>query len=294
MMKLRDALEAGQFVVTAELEPPKGTDMVPVLNQARALAGMVHGVNVTDNQTAVMRMCPLAMCRSLLDLGLDPIMQLTVRDRNRMAIQSDLLGAHAMGIRHVLSLTGDPMKVGDHKDAKPVFDLESTQILEVIGSLNKGKDLAGNDLSGSTDLWGGAAASPDAPDQGLELAKFEKKISCGAKFFQTQGVYDPQTFKEFMVKVKKYKTRVLAGIIVLKSAKMAEYMNKNIPGIKVPEPLVEELRAASDDKEKAIRIGIDIAARTIRSVRDICNGVHIMAVGMRERVPEIIRKAGLD
>jgi 5,10-methylenetetrahydrofolate reductase len=292
MLRLREALEAGQFVITAELEPPKGTDLAAVLSQAKALVELVHGVNVTDNQTAVMRMCPLAVCRSLLDLGLDPIMQVTVRDRNRMALQSDLLGAHALGVRNVLSLTGDPMKVGDHKEAKAVFDLESTQILEMINSLNRGKDLAGNDLSGNTDLWGGAAASPDAPDQQLELAKFEKKISCGARFFQTQGVYDPQSFEQFMLKVKRFKTKVLGGIIVLKSAKMAEYMNKNIPGIKVPEPLVEELRAASE-KEQAIQVGIDIAARTIRAIKGICDGVHIMAVGMRERVPEIIRKAGL-
>jgi 5,10-methylenetetrahydrofolate reductase len=219
-------------------------------------------------------------------------MQITVRDRNRMALQSDLLGAHALGIRNILSLTGDPMKVGDHKEAKPVFDLESTQILEVIGLLNHAKDFAGNDLVGSTDLWGGAAASPDASDPALELAKFEKKIACGASFFQTQGVYDPVSFEKFMSTVNKFKTRVLAGIIVLKSAKMAEYMNKNIPGIKVPDPLVEELRAAAD-KEQAIQIGIDIAARTIKAVRNMCSGVHIMAVGMRERVPEIIKKAGL-
>ncbi|MGH7274413.1 MAG: methylenetetrahydrofolate reductase [Nitrospiria bacterium] len=292
MRRFREALQAGEFVVTAELEPPKGTDLTPVLNQAKALVGLVHGVNVTDNQTAVMRMCPLAVCKYLLDLGLDPIMQVTVRDRNRMAIQSDLLGAHALGIRNVLSLTGDPMKVGDHKDAKPVFELESTQILELIGSLNHGKDLAGNDLQGSTDLHGGAAASPDSPNQDLELAKFEKKVSCGARFFQTQGVYDPHSFEQFVSKVKRFNTKLLAGIIVLKSAKMAEYMNSNIPGIKVPEPLVEELRKVSD-KEQAIQVGIEIAARTIRAVRDLCDGVHIMAVGMRERVPEIIHRAGL-
>lgn len=292
MRRLREALQAGEFVITAELEPPKGTDLTPVLNQARTLVGLVHGANVTDNQTAVMRMCPLAVCKFLIDLGIDPIMQVTVRDRNRMALQSDLLGAHALGIRNVLSLTGDPLKVGDHKDAKPVFDLESTQVLEAIESLNRGKDLAGNDLHGSTDLWGGAAASPDASDIGLELAKFEKKVACGARFFQTQGVYDPQSFERFMARAAKFNARILAGIIVLKSAKMAEYMNSNIPGIKVPGPLVEELRAASD-KEQAIQVGIEIAARTIRAIRNMCHGVHIMAVGMRERVPEIIRKAGL-
>lgn len=292
MLTFREAVESGKFVITAELEPPKGTDLTAVLKQARALVGLVHGVNVTDNQTAVMRMCPLALCKSFIDLGLDPIMQVTIRDRNRLAIQSDLLGAHALGIRNILSLRGDPLKVGDHIEAKAVFDLESTQILEVIGSLNRGKDLAGNNLQGATDLWGGAAASPDAQDLDLELAMFEKKMTCGAQFFQTQGVYDPQTFKQFMLKVNRFSAKILAGIIVIKSAKMAEYMNKHIPGIKIPERLVEELQAASG-KEEAVQVGIDIAARTIQAVRDVCHGVHIMAVGMRERVPEIIRRAGL-
>ena len=292
MQRLQEALGAGQFVVTAELEPPKGTDLSPVLAQAKALVGLVHGVNVTDNQTAVMRMCPLALCKALIEIGLDPIMQVTARDRNRMALQSDLLGAHALGIRNVLTLTGDPMSVGDHQDAKPVFDLESTQILQLMQSMNGGKDMAGNDLRGTTSFWGGAAASPDAPNQDLELAKFERKINCGARFFQTQGVYDPPSFEKFVSKIEKYKTKILAGIIVLKSAKMAEFMNKNIPGIKVPEPLIEELRAASD-KEQAVQVGIDIAVRTIHAVRGFCHGVHIMAVGMRDRVPEIIRRAGL-
>lgn len=292
MRTFQEALEAGQFVITAELEPPKGPDLSQVLQQAKALVSLVHGVNITDNQTAVMRMCPLAVCKYLIDLGLDPIMQVTVRDRNRMALQSDLLGAHALGVRNILTLTGDPLTVGDHKEAKPVYDLESTQILELIGGLNEGRDFAGNRLNGSTAFWGGAAASPDAPDQALELSKFEKKVKSGARFFQTQGVYDPETFGRFVSQIRRYRTRVLAGIIVLKSAKMAEYMNAKIPGIRVPDPLIEELRAAPD-AEGAIEIGIDIAVRTIRAVRNLCDGVHIMAVGMRDRVPEIIRKAGL-
>lgn len=293
MQRLQEVLKAGRFAVTAELEPPKGADLTGLIAQGKALVGLVHGVNVTDNQTAVMRMCPLAACKALVDIGLDPIMQVTARDRNRMALQSDLLGAHALGIRNVLTLTGDPMSVGDHKDAKPVFDLESTQILQIIESMNQGKDLGGSELRGGTAIWGGAAASPDAPNQELELSKFERKVSCGAKFFQTQGVYDPSSFDQFMSKVrKKFKAKVLAGIIVLKSAKMAEYMNQNIPGIKVPDSLVEELRAASD-KEQAVQVGIDIAVRTIKAIRDLCDGVHVMAVGMRERVPEIIQKAGL-
>ncbi len=293
MSKLREALESGKFAITAELEPPKGTDLDALIRQGKALVGLVHGVNVTDNQTAVMRMCPLAACKALVDIGIDPIMQVTVRDRNRMALQSDLLGAHALGVRHVLSLTGDPMKVGDHQEAKPVFDLESTQILEIINAMNQGKDMSGNELRGKTDLWGGAAASPDAPNQELELAKFQKKISTGAKFFQTQGVYDPDSFGRFADSVKKFKAKILAGIIVLKSAKMAEYMNQNIPGIRVPDPMLEELRAAPD-KDKAAEVGIDIAARTVRAIRGACDGVHIMAVGMRDRVPDIIRKAGLS
>ena len=292
MQRLQEALEAGEFVVTAELEPPKGPDVTPLLNQAKALVGLVHGVNVTDNQTAVMRMCPLAACRFLLDLGLDPIMQVTVRDRNRMALQSDLLGAHALGVRNVLTLTGDPMQVGDHQEAKPVYDLQSAQILEMIEALNQGRDFSGNEIRGKTRFWGGAAASPDASDQAVELSKFEKKAQSGARFFQTQGVYNPDSFEQFLSSIKKFQARVLGGIIVLKSARMAEYMNEKIPGINVPEPLIEELRAAANP-EAAMEVGIDIAARTIRAIQGLCAGVHIMAVGMRDRVPEIIRRAGL-
>ncbi len=292
MKRLQDALEAGQFVVTSELEPPKGTDLAPLQEQAKALVGLVHGVNVTDNQTAVMRMCPLAACKVLLDEGLDPIMQVTARDRNRMALQSDLLGAHALGIRNVLTLTGDPLSVGDHKDAKPVFDMQSTEILQVIEAMNQGKDMVGNELHGSTSIWGGAAASPDAPDQELELSKFGRKMSCGSRFFQTQGVYDTASFEAFMSKIKKYNTKVIAGIIVLKSAKMAEYMNEKIPGVHVPDSLLDELRGAAD-KDKALEVGINIAVRTIKALSGVCSGVHIMAVGMRARVPEIIQRAGL-
>jgi 5,10-methylenetetrahydrofolate reductase len=288
MKRLREALEKGDFVITAEMEPPKGTDLTKVLAAAKELVGKVHGVNVTDNQTAVMRMAPLVVCQRLFELGLDPIMQVTVRDRNRLALQSDLLGAHAIGVRNVLTLTGDPVTVGDHKDAKTVFDIESTQILQII-SLNW--DMAGNDIHGATDLWGGAAASPDAPSIDIELSKFDKKVNCGAKFFQTQGVYDPDSFKSFMDKISKYKVKVLAGIILLKSAAMAQHMNKNIPGIKVPEAMIQQLEKAG--KDNALSVGIQIAAKTIREIRPYCHGVHIMAVGARDKVTEIIRQANI-
>jgi len=291
MKRLRESLEKGDFVITAELEPPKGTDLTKVLADAKELIGKVHGVNVTDNQTAVMRMCPLVVCQRLLELGLDPIMQVTVRDRNRLALQSDLLGAHAIGVRNVLALTGDPLTVGDHKDAKTVFDIESTQILQIIEGLNRAKDMAGNDLHGATDLWGGAAASPDASALDIELSKFEKKVNCGANFFQTQGVYDPDSFKRFMDKISKHKVKVLAGIILLKSAAMAQHMNKNIPGIKVPEAMIQELEKAG--KDHALAVGIQIAAKTIQEIRQYCNGVHIMAVGARDKITEIIRQAGV-
>jgi methylenetetrahydrofolate reductase (NADPH) len=291
MKRLRESLEKGEFVITAELEPPKGTDLTKVLTNAKELVDKVHGVNVTDNQTAVMRMCPLVVCQRLVDLGLDPIMQVTVRDRNRLALQSDLLGAHAIGVRNVLTLTGDPLAVGDHKDAKTVFDIESTQILQIIEGLNRSKDMAGNDLHGATDLWGGAAASPDAPALDIELSKFDKKVNCGARFFQTQGVYDPESFKRFMDKISKYNIKVLAGIILLKSAAMAQHMNKNIPGIKVPEAMIQELDKAG--KDHALEVGIQIAAKTIREIRRYCHGVHIMAVGARDKVTEIIRQANL-
>jgi methylenetetrahydrofolate reductase (NADPH) len=289
MKRLRDVIEAGQFAVTVECEPPKGTDLGPTLERAGRLVGRIHGMNVTDNQTAVMRMASWAVCTKLLDLGIDPVFQITCRDRNRLALQSDLLGASAMGIRNILALRGDNPDVGDHKEAKPVFDLESSQLMDVIRGLNEGHDMAGKPLKGATQWFIGAAAMPEADPVEPQLASVEKKIKAGAKFFQTQAVYNPERVKEFVKKSAPLGAKILAGIVVIKSVKMAERLN-TIPGITIPPPLMEEVKAAGD---RAIEAGIEIAARTIKALRNDCAGVHIMAVGMEERIPDILDRAGL-
>lgn len=288
-MNLREALESGTFAITSEVGPPKGADVTEMLEVAETLRGRVHAVNITDNQAAVMRLCTLAACVHLKQHGLDPVLQLTGRDRNRIALQSDLLGAASFGIENVLALTGDHVVMGDHKEAKPVFDLESVQILEAVRRLNGGTDLAGNDLHGVPNLFAGAVVTPEANPLAPQLAKFAQKVDAGARYFQTQAVYDPARFAEFMDVARAYDTKVLAGLVVLRSARMARFMNKHIPGIRVPEPLIAEL----DASENPELTGVRIAARFIDEVRDICDGVHIMAVGAERLVPDVLDAARL-
>jgi len=289
--RLREVLESSEFVTTVEYNPPKGTDITHIMDNAKALLGKVHGVNVTDNTAAILRAGSLSVCRMLFEMGHDPVMQVTCRDRNRLAIQSDLLSAHILGIRNILCLTGDYPTVGDHKDAKPVYDLDSVGVMQMIRVLNQGRDLAGHKLQGPTDLFIGAAITPEQDPPGPMLAKFEKKVNAGTKFFQTQAFYDVEKFKAFMRAVRKFPVKVLAGILVLRSAKMAEFMNANIPGVDVPQALIEELRAAGD--ERALDIGVQIAVRLIKDVRPYCDGVHIMAIKAVDRLPEILHKAEL-
>jgi 5,10-methylenetetrahydrofolate reductase len=289
--RLKDVLDRGTFAVTVEYNPPKGTNVTALLDNAKSLVGRVHGVNVTDNTAAIMRASSLSICRLLYEMGHDPVMQMTCRDRNRLGIQSDLLGAHLLGIRNILCLTGDYPTVGDHKDAKPVYDLDSVQIMQLVRGLNNGRDLAGNKLDGSTDYLIGAAVTPEADPLGPMLAKFETKVRAGAQFFQTQAIYHPEQFGSFMQAVRPFKVKVLAGILLLRSAKMAEFMNANIPGVSVPEEMIAELRAAGD--QRALDVGVEIAVRTIKTVRPHCDGVHIMAIKAIERLPEILTKAEL-
>lgn len=288
--RLRDVLGQGRFAVTIEYNPPKGTNIASVLDNARQLVGRVHGVNVTDNTAAIVRAGSLPVCRLLYELGHDPVMQLTCRDRNRIAMQSDLLGAHMLGIRNILCLTGDYPTVGDHKEAKPVYDLDSVQVMQLVQGLNSGRDMAGNKLDGSTAFTIGAAVTPEADPLGPMLAKFEVKVKAGAQFFQTQAVYRPEQFASFMQAVRPFKVKVLAGILVLRNAKMAEFMNANIPGVSVPQEMIDELRAAGD---KAEDVGVDIAVRIIKAVRPHCDGVHIMAIKATHRLGEILTKAEL-
>jgi len=289
-MSLREAIESGRFAVTSEVGPPKGIDITEMLASAELLRGRVDALNVTDNQAAVMRLSTLAACVHLKLAGFEPVLQVTGRDRNRLAIQSDLLGAASFGITTVLALTGDHVVTGDHKQARAVFDLESVQILGAIEALNHGHDMSGNELHGTPEFFPGAVVTPDSVPLAPQLAKFDKKIAAGARYFQTQAVYDIDAFDGFMRHARGLGAKVLAGIVVLRSARMARFMNKNIPGIAVPASIIAELERAEDPEQT----GIDIAARFIEQSRAICDGVHIMAVGAEHLVPRILDAANLS
>lgn len=289
-MSLKEALASGEFVITSEVGPPKGTDIAEMLEAADLMRDRIHALNVTDNQAAVMRMSTIAACIHLKQHGYEPVLQVTCRDRNRLGLQSDLLGAASFGIENVLSLTGDHVVVGDHPQAKAVFDLESVQLLDVIAQLNAGRDMTGHHLHGTPSFLPGAVVTPDAHPLRPQLAKFEKKVRAGAKYFQTQAVYDPDSFKSFMEFARRFDVKVMAGIVVLRSARMARFMNKNIPGVSVPQCVIDELEASTE----GTKTGIEIAARFIREVRDECDGVHIMAVGAEHLVPQILDAAELE
>ena len=291
-MSLKPSLEAGKFVVTTEVGPLKGTDTTELEEVAELLLGRVDATNVTDQQSSVMRLGSLATCHLLKQRGLDPVFQMTCRDRNRLALQSDLLSAYVLGIENVLAITGDLPSLGDHPQAKPVYDLDSVQLLWVIGRLNEGYDMVGNELKGKPNFFPGAVVNPGADTETafeLQLIKMEKKIVQGAKFFQTQAIYDVETFAKFMKRVEGFGVPVLAGVIPLKSVGMARFMNKNVAGVFVPDELINKM-AEAEDKAKT---GIEIAANLIKELKDISQGVHIMAIGSEKRVPQILDAAGL-
>jgi len=291
VVPFREAFEQKDFVITAEVGPPKGTDIAELLEHIDLLKDKVDGLNVTDNQTSVMRISSLAICRLILDHGGEPILQLTCRDRNRLALQSELLSAWVLDVKNVLCLTGDFISAGDHPQAKPVFDLDSVQLLQAVGLLNNGSDLAGNEMQGGTDLFAGAVVTPEADPIEPQLIKYQKKIAAGAKFIQTQAIYDIDNFKQFMEKARCEGVKMMAGIVLLTNAGMARYMNKNVPGIFVPDDLIKELVDAP--KGKKLDAGIRIAGRMIKQLRDekICDGVHIMAIGKEGVVPDILKAA---
>jgi methylenetetrahydrofolate reductase (NADPH) len=290
--RLRQAFESGKFVVTAEAGPLKGTNITELQEIAELLKDKVDAVNVTDQQSSVMRLGSLAVSHLLSDWGIDPIYQVTCRDRNRIALQSDLLSAAVLGIQNVMSITGDLPSAGDHPQAKPVYDLDSVSLLAVIQGLNSGKDMMGNELAGKTDFFAGAVVNPGADNEAsyeLQIMKMEKKIATGAKFFQTQAIYDPFLFEKFMKRVAQYKVPVLAGVIPLKSAGMAKFMNKNVAGVSVPQVMIDKISKA-EDKTKT---GIEMCADLIKQLRGLCQGVHIMAIGWEKKVPQIIDAAGI-
>ncbi len=290
----REILNSGNFVVTSEIGPPKGTNIEKMLHHIDLLKDKVAALNVTDHQSSVMRFPSLGGCLAIKERGGDPILQMTCRDRNRLALQAELLIAYTRGIRNVLCLTGDAVPVGDHKEAKGVFDLDSVQLLRAIRQMESGKDLGGNDLDGAVEFCAGAIVTPEARPIEPQLIKFEKKVESGAEFFQTQAVYDLDNFAEFMQYARKFPVKILAGIVLLVSARMARYMNENVPGIFVPQYLIDEL--ASAPKGEAVNRGIEIAGQMIATLKkeSLCDGVHIMAIGREELVPEIMEVAGLS
>jgi len=289
MSNLSDAFKSGKFVVTAELGPAKGIDMHEYLENMNLIKGRVAAVNVTDQQSAVMRTGSLAGCMLLRQNGLEPILQMTCRDRNRIALQSDMLNAAVLGIENVLCLTGDYVTLGDHPQAKPVFDLDSVSLLQAARSLESGKDLSGKELKGSPKYFLGACVTPGADPLGPQLIKLEKKVKAGAQFIQTQAVYEPGKFEAFMREAKMLGVPVMVGIVLLRSAAMARFMNKNVAGIHVPDALIDEIDKAEDKAKK----GIEIAARLINEMKGMCQGAHIMAIGLEHRVPAILDAAKL-
>ena len=291
-MSLREALRSGKFAVTAEVGPPKGVDIEEMLENAELLRRGVEGINVTDQQSSVMRLGSLAVCYILKERGLEPVFQVTCRDRNRIALQSDLLSAHVLGIENVLCLTGDYVTLGDHPGAKPVFDLDSVTLLMAASRLQEGYDLAGQELKGKPNFYLGAVVTPGAEPLEPQIIKMEKKVQAGAQFFQTQAVYEPRKFEEFMEQVKYLNVPVMVGIVLLKSAGMARFMNANVAGVHVPDSLIEEMGRAKNRKAR-VEKSIEIAARLIKQMKDLCQGVHIMPIGWERLVPAVLDAAGL-
>ena len=292
-MRITELFDNGQFVVTAEVGPPKGIHADHLVEEAKTYLSGITAVNVTDNQSSVMRMGSLPACVALKNAGLTPILQLTCRDRNRIALQSELLGAAMLGIDNILCLTGDHTKMGDHPQAKPVFDLDSVSLLHTVCQLEKGVDLGGNELVGEPPKFAkGAVVSPCSESVDAQLAKMERKVMAGAEYFQTQAVYEPEKFIQFMEKAKQFGKPVQLGIVIPKSAGMAKFMNNNVAGIHIPQEMIDEL-AADKERAKAGITGIEIAARIIKACKPYCQGVHIMALGWESKVPELLKLAGI-
>ncbi len=305
MSLLEKALENGKFGVTAEMAPPKGYDFSEQMEAAELLNGKVHGINVTDMQSASLKATSLGLCIKLKQAGCEPILQMTGRDRSRMAIMGDMLSAYSFGIDTMLALTGDHPTVGDCPNSKPVYDLDSVGILNMLSTMEvTGMDCGGNELTGTPKFYKGACVTPVYEPVFLQINKLRQKVDAGAKYIQTQGIFDLEQFKRFMDDVDKagIKTHIMAGIIPLKAAGMAKYMNENVPGIAVPQHMIDRLAAAAaEGKEKGVKglpmkLGMEMAAEMIAEIKaqKLCDGVHIMAIGAEKNVPVILEKAGIQ
>lgn len=288
-MRLTELFTDDRFVITSEAGPPKGVDTTKMLEEVDLLLGKADAFNVTDQQSSVMRLGSLAVSSLLKQRGAEPIFQVTCRDRNRIALQSDLLSAHVLGVENVLCLTGDYVSLGDHPGAKPVFDLDSVSLIQTARTLCGGHDLAGKGLAGKPDFCIGAVVSPGAGPLELQVIKMENKLRAGAQFFQTQAIYDIDQFSEFMKQIEHVDAPVLGGIILLKSAGMARFMNRNVAGVHVPEHLIDRM----DESKDKVATSIEIAAELVGGMKDLCQGVHIMALGWEKWVPDVLTQAGL-
>lgn len=289
MSRFSKALSSGKFAVTCELNPPKGVNLDPLFKKALALDGSVDAFNLTDSAGSNLAMAPIGAARLLAEKGVETILQIACRDRNRLALQSEMLAAGALGLSNVLCMTGDPPGRGDHAEAKAVFDIDAIDLLRALSALSSGRDFAGNELKGTPEVFAGAVVNPGASDLDRELSRMEDKVKAGAAFFQSQAVYDPEPFEKFMVRAREFGVPVLAGMIVLKSAKMARNLDATLPGVSVPQPIIDEMERAEDRTAASTRI----TAELINQVKSLCDGVHIMAIGWESKVPAILAAAGL-
>ncbi len=288
----RQAVQNKEFLITAEITPPKGGNPTRMLEMAKQLKGRVHGVNITDGSRAVLRMSSMAASALLLQYGIEPICQMTCRDRNVIALQGDLMGAYALGLRNILALTGDPIKAGDHQKSKAVFELESVRLLKMIDKLNGGIDFNDKPLvDDALDLFPGAAVDPQCGSWSGLQRRFERKVEAGAQFFQSQLITDFEKLDKFMHQIAANTDKpILAGIFLLKSAKNAQFINKNVPGVEIPESMIKRLAEAEDP----LKEGVKIAAEQVKLAKELCQGVHMMAVKREDLIPEILDQAGID
>ena len=289
--RFRSAVAQKEFLLTAEVAPPKGGNPARMLAMAEKLKGRVHAVNVTDGSRAVLRMSSVAASAILLQHGIEPICQIACRDRNCIGLQADLMGAHALGIRNILALTGDPVKAGDHKEARGVFELESVRLLTVMDKLNRGVDFNDKTLPDeSLELFCGAAVDPQLKSWSGLQKRFERKIEAGAQFFQSQMITDFDRLEKFMAQIASIADKpILAGIFLLKSAKNAQFINRYVPGVNIPESTINRLAEAKEPLQE----GIKIAAEQIKLAQQLCQGVHLMAVKKEDLIPQILDVAGI-
>ncbi|MCK8115540.1 methylenetetrahydrofolate reductase [Anaerosoma tenue] len=288
MSRLRELLESGEFVVTGEVAPPRGTDLADMHASVDLLAPHCHALNVTDNQGASLHLSSLAASRAILERGIEPIFQQTCRDRNRLALQSDLLAAWSLGLENVLVVTGDDPRAGDHPHAKGVFDLDSTQLASIALGMNEGRDMMGRDLKGGTDFYIGAAMFPEAEPWDVQLARIEQKVAAGVRFFQTQAIFDMDKLQRAVDAVRPLGVKVIAGVLVIRSPRVVDFVNRNLAGLMVPDHVADRIRSAPDPAEEAVRL----AAEQVRDIREIADGVHVMPLGLDTEVGRILDGSG--